>query len=261
MTKTTKTKTKSKKAKKKKPESAFHGIVIGVFEDIGPIARYKKTRLPLDVVNLMVVHGMSAVHGGEDMLGGLFGPLPIFENANLRYMIYSFKVKASNTKDSRIAEHGRVCSVFLILKEKQERYVLNNHLTIEKLLNEMQMKKWKKELDITKDSMLEIFERINEIVKIKTIRVFSYGEAGLIEYEDPQMVLDEGILSIIDLKKEKIYMYLPQEKFDSKQRIKSVEKMEEVNLREYGSRFDIIKYRDYLKFKKILDNFAIQLTK
>ena len=126
MSTTTKAKSKSKK-KKTKPVSAFHGIVIGVFEDIGPIARYRKTRLPLDIVNLMVVHGMSAVHGGEDMLGGLFGPLPIFENANLRYLIYSFKVKASNTKDSRIADHGRVCSVFLILKEKQERYVLNKH--------------------------------------------------------------------------------------------------------------------------------------
>ena len=260
MSTTTKAKSKSKK-KKTKPVSAFHGIVIGVFEDIGPIARYRKTRLPLDIVNLMVVHGMSAVHGGEDMLGGLFGPLPIFENANLRYLIYSFKVKASNTKDSRIADHGRVCSVFLILKEKQERYVLNNHLTIEKILNEMQAKKWKKELDITKDSMLEILDKINEIVKIKIIRAFSFGEAGLVEYEDPQMILDEGILSIIDMKKEKIYMYLPQEKFDSKQRIKSVEKMEEVNLREYGSRLELIKYRDYVKFKKILDKYAVQLVK
>jgi len=256
----TKAKTKSKK-KKTKPASAFHGIVIGVFEDIGPIARYKKTRLPLDILNLMVVHGMSAVHGGEDMLGGLFGPLPIFENANLRYLIYSFNVKASNTKDSRIAEHGRVCSVFLILKEKQERYVLNNHLTIEKILNDMQKKKWKKELDITKDSMIEVLDKINEIVKIKIIRAYSFGDAGLIEYEDPQLILDEGILSIIDMKKEKIHMHLPQEKFDSKQRVKAVEKMEEVNLREYGSRLEIVKYRDYVKFKKILDKYAIQLVR
>lgn len=260
MSTTTKAKPKSKK-KKAKPASAFHGIVLGVFEDIGPIARYKKTRLPLDIVNLMVVHGMSAVHGGEEMLGGLFGPLPIFENANLRYLIYSFNVKASNTKDSRIAEHGRVCSVFLILKEKQERYVLNNLLTIEKILNDMQMKKWKKELDITKDSMLEILNKVNKIVKIKIIRVFGYGDAGLIEYEDPQLILDEGILSIIDMKKEKIYMHLPQEKFDSKQRIKAVEKMEEVNLREYGSRLEIVKYRDYVKFKKILEKYAIHLVK
>ncbi|MBK5114063.1 MAG: hypothetical protein KGD59_05200 [Candidatus Heimdallarchaeota archaeon] len=260
MSTTTKAKPKSKK-KKTKLASAFHGIVIGVFEDIGPIARYRKTSLSLDILNLMVVHGMSAVHGGEEMLGGLFGPLPVFENANLRYMIYSFNVKASNTKDSRIAEHGRVCSVFLILKEKQERYVLNNHLTIEKILQEMQEKKWKKELDITKESMLDIFERINEIVKIKTIRVFSFGDAGLIEYEDPQMVLDEGIISIIDMKKEKIYMYLPQEKFDSRQRIKSVEKMEELNLREYGSRYELVKYRDYVKFKKILNKYSIQLVK
>ncbi len=258
----TKTKVKPKSKKKTtKPASAFHGIVVGVFEDNGPIARYKKIRLPLDIVNLMVVHGMSAVHGGEDMLGGLFGPLPIFENANLRYLIYSFNVKASNTKDSRIAEHGRVCSVFLILKEKQERYVLNNHLTIEKILNEMQEKRWKKELDITKDSMLEILDKINEIVKIKIIRAFSYGDAGLIEYEDPQLILDEGVLSIIDMKKEKIYMHLPQEKFDSKQRIKAVEKMEEVNLREYGSRLELVKYRDYVKFKKILNKYAIQLVK
>ena len=258
----TKTKAKPKSKKKTtKPASAFHGIVVGVFEDNGPIARYKKIRLPLDIVNLMVVHGMSAVHGGEDMLGGLFGPLPIFENANLRYLIYSFNVKASNTKDSRIAEHGRVCSVFLILKEKQERYVLNNHLTIEKILNEMQEKRWKKELDITKDSMLEILDKINEIVKIKIIRAFSYGDAGLIEYEDPQLILDEGVLSIIDMKKEKIYMHLPQEKFDSKQRIKAVEKMEEVNLREYGSRLELVKYRDYVKFKKILNKYAIQLVK
>ncbi|MHA1123478.1 MAG: hypothetical protein ACTSPC_11845 [Candidatus Heimdallarchaeota archaeon] len=256
----TKAKTKSKK-KKTKPASAFHGIVIGVFEDIGPIARYKKTRLPLNILNLMVVHGMSAVHGGEDMLGGLFGPLPIFENANLRYLIYSFNVKASNTKDSRIAEHGRVCSVFLILKEKQERYVLNNHLTIEKILNDMQKKKWKKELDITKDSMIEVLDKINEIVKIKIIRAYSFGDAGLIEYEDPQLILNEGILSIIDMKKDKIYMHLPQEKFDSKQRVKAVEKMEEVNLREYGSRLEIVKYRDYVKFKKILDKYAIQLVR
>ncbi len=109
--------------------------------------------------------------------------------------------------------------------------------------------------------MLEILDKINEIVKIKIIRAFSFGEAGLVEYEDPQMILDEGILSIIDMKKEKIYMYLPQEKFDSKQRIKSVEKMEEVNLREYGSRLELIKYRDYVKFKKILDKYAIQLVK
>ena len=127
--------------------SAFTGIVIGVFEDNGPYARYHNTRISKEMRNSMVIHGMSAVHGGEDMLFGLFGPLPIFGKENHRYLIYSFKVKATNTKDVRIATHGRVCSVFLILKEKQEISVLNNHLTIERVLTDFITEKWHKELD------------------------------------------------------------------------------------------------------------------
>ncbi|NHJ46896.1 MAG: hypothetical protein FK733_03830 [Asgard group archaeon] len=246
---------------KRKITSAFTGMVIGVFEDNGPIARYHNTRISKDMRNKMVIHGMSAVHGGEDMLFGLFGPLPIFGKENLRYLIYSFKVKASNTKDSRIATHGRVCSVFLILKEKQEVSVLNNHLTIEQKLTDFITEKWSKELDITKDSMISLFDKINSIVKVKELRAFSYGEAGLIEYANPQMILDEGILIIIDTKLSKVYMYLPQEKFDSRTRINAVEKMEELSLREYGSQLKIQKYRDYMKFKKVIDKYAIQLVK
>ena len=257
------TTTTVKKTKKKAPKitKAFMGIVVGIFEDNGPIARYNNTRLSKSLIDRMVVHGMSAVHGGDDMLEGLYGPLPIFERMDLRYLIYSFKVKASNTKDERIAEHGRVCSVFLILKEKQERYSLNNHLTIEKTITDFKNEKWKKELDISKDSTLVLFDLINNIVKVKTIRSFSFGEAGLIEYEDSQLVLDEGVISIVELKTGKIYMYVPQEKFDSRTRIQAVEKIEELNMREYGSLFKIQKIRDYLKFKKLLDKHSIQLVK
>ncbi|MHA1212747.1 MAG: hypothetical protein ACTSSH_09825 [Candidatus Heimdallarchaeota archaeon] len=249
---------KKKSAPKK---SAFIGIALGIFEDKGPIARYNKSRISRENINKMVVHGMSAVHGGEDMLGGLFGPLPLLVEENLRYLIYSFKVKATNTKDSRIAQHGRVCSVFLLLRENQERYALNNHLTIEKIFTDYITKNWLKELDITKDSLLVLYKEINELIKIKQIRTFSYGKAGFIEYADPQLMLDEGILIIVDSKLNKAYMYLPQEKFDSRMRIKSVEKVEELNLREFGSQLTIKKYRDYLKFKKILVKHSIQVVK
>ncbi|NHJ40614.1 MAG: hypothetical protein FK731_11325 [Asgard group archaeon] len=251
----------SNSSSKKQKTKVFKGMVIGIFEDNGPIARYHNIRISKEIRNKMVVHGMSAVHGGEDMLFGLFGPLPMFEQENLRYVIYSFKVKATNTKDIRIAEHGRVCSVFLILSEKQEISVLNHHLTIEKILTDFITKNWKKELDISKDSMLVLFDKINEIVKIKELRAFSYGEAGLIEYADPQMILNEGILAIIDTKKTKAFMYLPQEKFNSKMRITAVEKIEDINLREYSSQLKIQKYRDYLKFKKLLEKYSIQLVK
>jgi hypothetical protein len=253
-------KLKSTKTKKKET-NVFVGIVIGIFADDGPIVRYHNTRISKDVREKMVVHGMSAVHGGEDMLLGLFGPLPMFERENLKYVIYSFKVKASNTKDIRIAEYGRVCSVFLILKEKQEISVLNHHLTIEKIITDYITEKWKKELEISKDSMLVLFDKINEIVKVKELRAFSYGEAGLIEYADPQMLLDEGILVIVDVKRSKVFMNLPHEKFDSRMRITAVEKIEELSLREYGSQLKIQKYRDYLKFKKVLDKYSIQLVK
>ena len=249
------------KKTKTKDTSVFNGIVIGLFDDDGPVARYHNTRISKDVRNKMVVHGMSAVHGGEDMLFGLFGPLPMFECKNLRYVIYSFKVKATNTKDIRIAEHGRVCSIFLILRENQEISVLNHHLTIEKLLTDFITEKWKKELDISKDSMLVLFDKINSIVKIKKLRAFSFGEAGLIEYADPQMILNEGILVIVDTKKLTAFMYLPKEKFSSKMRITALEKMEDLSLREFGSQLMIQKYRDYLKFKKILEKYAIQLVK
>ena len=244
-----------------KQENAFVGIVIGVFEDIGPIARYNRTKIPKDVVNTMVVHGMSAVHAGEDMLGGLFGPLPVFQYTKLRYLIYSFKVKATNTKDSRIEEHGRVCSIFLILKESQERYALNNHLTIEKILVEFTERNWTKELDITKASMLSLFSDLNEIVRVKNIRSLSFGEAGIIEYADPQQMLDDGILIVIDMKLNRIHMYLPHERFDSRTRIKAIEEIENLNLREFGSKLQIKKYRDYLKFKKVLDKHHINLVK
>ncbi len=137
-------KSKSKK-KSTRTEKAFYGIVIGVFEDIGPIARYNNTRIPKDLINRMVVHGMSTVHGGEAVLEVLFGPLPIFDRIDLKYLIYSFNVKASSTKDTRIAEHGRVCSLFLLLKDDQERYALKNHLAIKKIVKEYQKTYWKKE--------------------------------------------------------------------------------------------------------------------
>ncbi|MBN1329410.1 MAG: hypothetical protein JXA54_08045 [Candidatus Heimdallarchaeota archaeon] len=251
----------SSKGKKIKITNAFIGIAIGIFEDNGPIARYYNVKLSKEVINKMVVHGMSAVHGGENLFGGLFGPLPIFDVVDLRYLIFTFKVKASNTKDTRIAEHGRVCSVFLILKKSQERYALNNHLTIEKLINDFIVKNWKKELEITRDSMLDLYESINRIIKVIDIRSFSYGEAGLIEYADSQMILDEGILAILDMKANKVYIYLPQERYSAKMRIKALEKMEELSYREFNSQLKIQKYRDYLKFKKILDKLSIQVIK
>jgi hypothetical protein len=245
----------------KKITSAFTGIVIGVFEDNGPIARFHNTRITKDARNNMVIHGMSAVHGGEGIFLGLFGPLPIFGYEKLRYLIYSFKVKATNTKDSRIAEHGRVCSIFLTLKEKQEITVLNNHLTIEQILTDFVTTNWLKELDITKDSMIVLFEKINKVVRIRELRALSYGQAGLMEYADPQLILDEGIITIINTKTRKAYMYLPHEKFDSKTRINAIEKIEELSLRDYGAQLKITKYRDYLKFKKIIDKYSIQLVK
>ncbi|MHA1125309.1 MAG: hypothetical protein ACTSO7_05520 [Candidatus Heimdallarchaeota archaeon] len=258
--KTTKKK-KSTKSSAPKKIAAFNGIVIGVFEDDGPISRYYNVKLPKKVISRMVIHGMSAVHGGDDMLGGLFGPLPLFEKPKLRYLIYSFKVTATNTKDVRIAKHGRRCSVFFTLDSKQQRYVLNNHLSIEKFINDYKEKHWKKELDISQDTMITLLETINDMVKIVGLRAFSYGNAGLIEYTDSQMILNEGIISIIDVKSKKIYVYIPQEKFASRDRIKAIEKIEEINAQEYGSKLKLTKIRDYLKFKKVLDKFSITLVK
>jgi hypothetical protein len=244
-----------------KKVAAFNGIVIGIFEDEGPICRYYKVNLTKKIISRMVVHGMSAVHGGDDMLGGLFGPLPIFEKPNLRYLIYSFKVAASNSKDDRIALHGRRCSVFLILDRKQQRYILNKHIALEKFINDYNEKYWKKELNISQDTMINLLESVNDMVKIVGLRAFSYGDAGLIEYSDSQMILNVGIISIIDVKSMKIYVYIPQGKFNSRERINAIEKIEEINTREYGSILNIVKIRDYLKFKKILDKFSITLVK
>ena len=248
-----------KKAKKIIP--AFIGIVIGVFEDDGPTARYSIAKIPKKLVNKFVIHGMSAVHCGDDMLGGLFGPLPLFEKPKQRFLIYSFIVSASNTKDSRIAEHGRTCSVFLILDEKQQRFILNNHKTIEKLLRDFKKEHWKKELDISKDSVLVLLNKLNDLIKVIDIRVFSFGPAGFIEFADPQTILDEGIISIIDLRGNKAHIYLPKDKFDSRLRISAMEKLEELNLREFGSTLKIVKIRDYLKFKKLVDKHGINLVK
>ncbi|MHA1186133.1 MAG: hypothetical protein ACTSXA_05305 [Candidatus Heimdallarchaeota archaeon] len=257
---TTKKKSTTKSSAPKKVE-AFNGIIVGIFEDDGPVCRYEKVRIPKKILNRMVIHGMSAVHGGENMLGGLFGPLPLFEKPNLRYLIYSFKVTATNTKDVRITKHGRRCSVFLTLDSKQQRYVLNNHLSIEKFINDYKEKHWNKELDVSQDTMITLLNTVNEMVKIVGLRAFSYGAAGLIEYTDPQMILNEGIISIIDVKSKKTYVYIPQEKFASRDRIKAIEKIEEINMREYGSILKLTKIRDYLKFKKILDKYSIKLVK
>jgi len=258
--KSTKKKTSTKSSAPKKVE-AFNGIVIGIFEDDGPICRYTNVKLKKTIINRMVIHGMSAVHGGDDMLGELFGPLPLFEKPNLRYLIYSFKVNATNTKDDRIAKHGRRCSVFLTLDSKQQRYVLNNHLSIEKFVNDFKEKHWIKELDISKDTMITLLKSVNEMVKIVGLRAFSYGNAGLIEYTDSQLILNEGIISIIDVKAKKTYVYIPQGKFDSRDRIKAIEKIEEINTQEYGSILKLSKIRDYLKFKKILNKYSIKLVK
>lgn len=247
--------------KKKKLKKAFNGIAIGIFADNGPNTLYNHSKIPKYLINRLVIHGMSAVHGGEDMIGGLYGPLPMFERVTYRYLIYSFKVKATQTKDPRIAKHGRTCSVFLLFRDTEQRFVLNNHLTIEDLLIDYTNEHWNKELDISKDSVLVLYKKLNELVEVKRIRTFSFGEAGLIEFADPQVILDEGIISIIDIKSKTIYLYLPKDNFDSRMRIKAIAKMEEINLREFGSQLDIKKLRDYLKFKKIVDKFSIQLVK
>lgn len=247
--------------KTKKVANAFTGIIFGVFEDDGPIARYSINKLPKKLVNKLVIHGISAVHCGDDMLGGLFGPLPLFGKPNQRYLIYSFTVKASNTKDSRIAEHGRTCSIFLLLKDEQQRFILNNHKTIEKYILKFRKNHWTKELDITKDSVLILLNKLNDLVKIVNIRAFSFGEAGFMEFADPHTILDDGILTIIDLKLHKAHIYLSKDRFDSKIRINALEKLEELNLREFGTKLKIIKVRDYVKFKKIIDKHFINLVK
>lgn len=247
--------------KPKKVEKAFTGIIFGVFEDDGPVARYSITKLPKRLLAKLVIHGISAVHCGDDMLGGLYGPLPLFEKPNLRYLIYSFSVKASNTKDSRIAEHGRTCSVFLLIKDEQQRFILNNHKTVENLISKFKNEHWTKELDISKDSVLVLFNKLNDSVKIVNIRAFSFGEAGFIEFADPHTILDDGIITIIDLKYNKANIYISKDRFDSKKRIAALEKLEELNLREFGSQLQIVKIRDYVKFKKIVNKHCINLVK
>jgi hypothetical protein len=258
MTKTKKQEDNTKKPKKIRP---FRGIVIGIFEDTGPVARYKITRIPYRILDRVVVHGMSSVHGGEDMMDGLYGPLPMFDMPKKRYLIYSFKVSASNTKDSRIAEHGRVCSIFLIIDQAKQRYILNQYEAIEGLLRDFIAENWTKELKITRDSMKVLFRKLNQLIDITGIRSFSYSKAGLIEFDDPKMVLDEGILSVIDEKRSYAYIYVPKEKFDVKQRIAALEKLEEINNQEYASRLKIKKYKDYVKFKQVLERYTIQLIK
>jgi len=251
----------SSKKKASKTINAFEGIIIGVFDDDGPRVRYNYSKLTKKLVNQLVIHGMSAVHGGDDMLGGLFGPLPLFEKLDKRYLIYSYKVEATNTKDSRIAEHGRICSVFVILKDDFQRLILNNYLKIEKIISDYKNEHWKKELEISKDSVIVLFEELNETISVQAIRTFSYGSAGLIEFADPQMILDEGILTIIEIKKLSACVYLPKDKFSSRDRIKALEKIEELNVREYGSQLKIRKIRDYVTFKKIIDKHSVQLIK
>jgi hypothetical protein len=246
---------------KPKAIKAFKGIVLGVFNDDGPKLKYNLSEIPDEIAIQMVVHGMSAVHGGENMLGGLFGPLPVHGLPAYRFLIYSFKTKATNTKDKRILEHGRIASIFLILKKEQQRYVLNNFLTIEKKMIQYRQENWERELDMTKDSIIVILKSINEIIHVAGVRVFSYGKAGLIEFSDPQLILKEGIISIISVKENLIYMYLPTGKFDAKERINAVEKMEEINIKEYGNSLNIKKIRDYLEFKKILTKHSIHLVK
>jgi len=244
-----------------KTVKAFTGIIYGVFEDDGPVARYSNVKLPKRLINKLVIHGISAVHCGDDMFGELFGPLPLFEKPKLRYLIYSFSIKASNTKDSRIAEHGRTCSIFLILKDTQQRFILNNHKTVEKLISKYRKEHWTKELDISKDSVLVLLNKLNDSVKIISLRAFSFGEAGFIEFADPHTILNEGIITIIDLKSNKANIYLSKDKFESKLRISAMEKLEELNLREFGSQLKIVKIRDYVKFKKIIDKHHINLVK
>lgn len=240
---------------------AFSGIAIGFFEDDGPALQFRKSKIPKKVISRVIIHGMSAVRGGEDLLGGLFGPLPIYEKPNKRFLIYSFKVKATNTKDKRIAKYGRICSIFLFLKKYQQRYILNTYVPLEKMVMEFCEKNWKKELDVTESSMILLFEKLNEIVDVSGIRAFSFGDAGLIEYADPQMVLDEGILAVLDSNKNKIYLYLPSDKFSAKNRIKAIEKMENINQREYNSQLRLEKIKDYMEFKEELDNRSIKLVK
>ncbi len=247
--------------KPKKTVKAFTGIIFGVFEDDGPVARYSIAKLSKRLITKLVIHGISAVHCGDDMLGGLYGPLPLFEKPDQRYLIYSFSVKASNTKDSRIAEHGRTCSVFLLLKDEQQRFILNNHKTVENLISKFIKKHWTKELDVTKDSILVLLKKLNDSVKIVNIRVFSFGDAGFVEFADPHTILDDGIITIIDLKYKKANIYLSKDKFDSKKRIIALEKLEELNLREFGSQLKIVKIRDYIKFKKVVEKHCINLVK
>ena len=40
-------------------KKAIRGIIIGLFEDNGPISRYHNTRLPKEIINKMVVHDIN----------------------------------------------------------------------------------------------------------------------------------------------------------------------------------------------------------
>ncbi|MBD3189068.1 MAG: hypothetical protein GF308_00405 [Candidatus Heimdallarchaeota archaeon] len=255
------TKQTKKQPKRNKKIKVLSGIVLGVFEDDGPEVRYSRAWLPKTVVKKMVVHGMSSVHGGEDMIDGLFGPLPVYSKPDYRALIYSFRTKAINTKDQRIADFGRMASIFIVFKIEKLRYILNSLETIEKLVKNQIEQKWQKESNITKSSIIQLYQKINGVIDVSNIRAFSYGRAGLIEYEDPQQVLNEGVISIIDETKKYFYMYLPPKKFSPKKRIQAISKMEDINIRDYGSQLTLKKIKDYHEFKKLLDKHSIQLIK
>ena len=106
-----------------------------------------------------------------------------------------------------------------------------------------------------------LLKKLNDSVKIVNIRVFSFGDAGFVEFADPHTILDDGIITIIDLKYKKANIYLSKDRFDSKKRIIALEKLEELNLREFGLQLKIVKIRDYIKFKKVVEKHCINLVK
>ena len=150
-------------------EKPLDGIVVTTVEDMGP-SPVLNTTTSLDEVTTMKlgIAGMTLLSMGsgtgdvfEKRHFRLHGPIPVPDNPNLEALAMSFKVKAKDTSDPRIANYGRETTLWLVFTPENRPGIFSKYKTIEVLFHKF-LEKITDEVTLKSDAFADGVKKVVE---------------------------------------------------------------------------------------------------
>ena len=238
--------------------SIFEGIVLSVVTDTGPEIRANLSPLDESTAFSLGVQGMTLIGmGANQSPKGMFGPIPVPGIPEFKALVYLFTLKPSNTRDSRIEEHGRLCSVFLIFQEDRTRDIIRGSGLIQAYL-EFNLNKIKGEEELDDDFAQMLNKKITDLLTRPRVRTIRIDGTQFHEFFDESRIpAGNNLLVIVEAKNEGYLLLIGEINPFVVRQVNNL--ANQLNLEYYRNRIRIKQITEFMEIEKILNKYNIKM--